>query len=75
MWLVPGALMRPRRLLPKPGSKGAARAGARARQEAERRAAEMVQLREKLVRRIDQYKQRDVAPELSPLSPADGAGP
>lgn len=66
MWLVPGPMMKVRRLMPRPGSKAAARAEARARQEQELRAARMVELRARLVERLVQYRRRELAPDLAP---------
>ena len=61
-WIVEGSIMRPRRLRPRPGSKAAARADAMARQEADLRAARMVELRAKLVQRLVQFHSRVPAP-------------
>ena len=66
MWLVPGPMMKVRRLMPRPGSKAAARAEARARQEQELRAARMVDIRAKLVQRLAQFRQREPMPDLAP---------
>ena len=66
MWLVPGPMMKVRRLMPRQGSKAAARAEARARQEQELRAARMVDIRAKLVQRLAQFRQREPMPDLAP---------
>lgn len=70
VWLVEGAAMRVRRLLPRPGSRAAAKAEARARAAKAERAARMAELRHKLVRRMEQFKDRAGAPDLSNLSPS-----
>ncbi|PXA99173.1 hypothetical protein DMC47_04830 [Nostoc sp. 3335mG] len=58
VWLVDGAVMRVRRLRPRPGSRAAARVEARARAEADARAARLVELRMKLVTRLEQFERR-----------------
>jgi hypothetical protein len=53
MWLVSHGLMKVRRLAPRPGSKAAARADALDERDRERREAEILDLRRKLVRRLE----------------------
>jgi hypothetical protein len=72
LWAVSGAKMRVRRLQPRPGSKAAARAEAKARQAAERRAAYMVDLRAKLVQRLAQFRSREPAPSSAADPPDEG---
>lgn len=74
VWSVDGPVMRLKRLRPRPGSRAAAHAEAKARQEADLRAARNADLRQKLILRLDQYKSRTDAPSYSPLSPSDRTG-
>lgn len=62
VWRVDGPVMRLRRLQPRPGSRAACHAEAKARQEAELRAARVADLRQKLVLRLAQFESRTDAP-------------
>ncbi len=58
-WVVPGPMMTLRRLGPRPGSKAAVRALAKAEVDKAARAAAMLDLRARLVQRLYQFKMRD----------------
>ena len=62
-----------KRLAPKPGSKAAAKAAARAEMNRAARAARMLEIRALLVKRLTQYKMR--APELRPAPPVSASLP
>jgi hypothetical protein len=65
-WVVPGPMMTLRRLGPRPGSKAAVRALAKAEVDKAARAAAMLDLRARLVQRLTQFKMRGVPTEADP---------